>query len=517
MASIAPGTQREDERPELVLTAPWGGLVADAPPLLITEQGKYFSVVNNLISYGGFLRQNNALLAFTSIPAPNEGINGIGAFEDATGTRHQFAITKTRLLEYNYGGSVWAAKTGALTGGNTDVFSWTIVGGKLCFCQGVDKVKLWDGGANFVDADAAAVPAKYLCEFGTHLLACNTIEAGPTNAPQRVRWTGAGDPTDWSSANAGQNDLFNDLGPITGVVKIGQSAYILQERGITQVTLTGNGLKPFQFTPLYANEKGCIAPWSVSHIGNAIIYVSSDNIYLFDGSVATPLCDKSISGFRVQLASAVLTDIMTGPATLNIFGKAVQKFVGTQLVTPFNAYLLRTPSKSWIFNIDEMAWYSFGTTSPQGMFGEVYLNNTTRFPSVVMCGDYLTSPGKINVIDLVARAIAVGTWEFKIGPVFLNDLRHYKTLKRVRIKLRNNSYTFPQITIQITNDRLDVQTKTVTSASNPHDTTKELFFDFSLPGWYFTVDVFGALDDTNCAISEIGFLFDVGGEVTKTT
>lgn len=539
MANLPPNTLRPDEHPEVSIRTPFGGYVTNAP-YDVGERGRFLSAMQAMAPWEGVLHGMPALASVAqNTPATQGVIINCGAFDRADGTRIQFAITNgfvgganpARLLSYNYAGSAWAAVgagSGALDGGLDRPFSFAVVGQKLCFSRGGSRpVQVWDGvSATHSDAAVGATPARFLFELGTHLLACYTVEGG-VDAPQRVRWTGAGDPTDWTSANAGQTDLFNDLGPITGCIKIGQQGFIFQRNGITLVTLTGNGLAPFKFTPLFVREKGAV-PYTVQGVGANAMYVSEDDVYIFDG--ASHVGVGSIENLEFSVNAGVTSEILSQIKTTLASGHLVSSYGCISISNvPMRCYWLRTDLTTWMFNANERSWsrdplngYAVGT------MGAFYAAQADISPAMLVAPpppQYLNTVYQLNMDASTVPLNA--SWSLTTHPIFCGDQRHSKTVKRVRLKYLRNSAPSP-ITVQISNEggTTQQQTNVKESVVVDRDTIGVTFGDFSLPGHWFKVSIVaprtlglstaGFGPGKTWGIVEIALLFDVGGEITKT-
>src|ERR1700690_360146 len=266
MSGIPPNTLRQDEQPEFPTVGPFGGIQSEVTPGRVESLG-FLDAMNIMFRKAGAYTRPQVYL----LPAVNGALVGVADFYDVNGSRHQVVMTPTSMFQWDTGtGAFDEQVTGVLTGSAAQLFTSAVVADQLLFCQGVDVVQVWNGiTAGFGPVSGTAVPAKYLAELDFSLLACNTIESGQS-ATQRVRWTGAGNPADWTSFAAGQVDLFNDLGPITGVSKLYQQAYIWQQWGITQVIPTGQAAAPWDFIPMGVKAKGCIIPHSLASFGEDI-------------------------------------------------------------------------------------------------------------------------------------------------------------------------------------------------------------------------------------------------------
>src|SRR5437899_8277743 len=326
---------RSEELYEFPFLGPFGGVQSELPPDLI--EGLGFLDSQNILFRKGVAYARPAFNSVAAIPNPQEALIGVANFFNKPGTEIQGVFTPTRLLRWNGVSATWTPITGtAFTGASSNLFQTAVVNYKLCFSNGIDPVKTWDGiGTTYLDV-ANAVPARYLMELDTHLVVANTVELG-TALTQRVRYTGAGDPTDWTSFNAGAYDAFNSLGPINGLAKLYQAGYLMQQLGITQVIPTGIGVFPFRFVPLTSKGRGCISPYSLATFGEELaVYVGKDNVYTFDGSNSIPIGDSRIDGRRrVGARSRIFADL----STINPVS-ALAWITTTVNGQPFNAYCL---------------------------------------------------------------------------------------------------------------------------------------------------------------------------------
>lgn len=459
MAGVPPNTLRQTELSEFPLRGPFGGIQSDLPIDLIEQYG--FSSIQNLLLINGIARPFGG---FVPVLSTSSQFCGMAEFFNGLGQKLVLTI-QPGLARVNWYSAFPTGAATALTGTLSSAltpFSFSVVGGKLCFCQGIDKVKYWDGVATtFQDTSASAVPARYLFELGNHLLALYTIDGGVAN-PQRVHYTGAGDPTDWTSFNSGQVDLFNDMGPIAGGFKLGQGGFIVQAGGITQVQLTGLGLQPFAFYPMFRRGRGSPYPYTISVYGDLAGYADTNDIFLFDGTQAIPIGGQPVDGKRrIGARSAIMADLQKVAPTVPfaVMIAAAQGF-------SFRAYCLFIGQAVWVYNIEESNWTHL-------VFG-----STNNLPSYIFTGFLTSSTKSIRIEDLVGPIFAqswspatlessptiediqladtngnvapfpvlnmktkADAWSLTV-PLVFQDNRHTKTIKKIRLE-----YTvYPDIT-----------------------------------------------------------------------
>lgn len=519
---------RSTELPELVISGPFGGIQSECGRRQIEDTG--FGDVLDVIFQDGQLYPRRTL---STIPAPatTNGIRGIFDFYNFQGIRITGVFTDSGVWKWNSTTSTWTQITGTLTA-SQNLFSWTVVAGKLCFSQGIDKVQQWDGAATtFGPTDATnAVPAYHLGELNTHLIACPTVEGG-TFAPQRIRWTGVGDPTDWTSFSSGESDLFNDLGPITGWKKIYQQGYVFQQWGVVQQVPTGNGSVPWDFVPLSSKSKGLYYPYSLSGYGEFAIYVGKDNVYLFNGSSSQPIGEMPLQGRAwIGARDRILADLVTNGNPNTVYGYYTTSTNGQE----FETYILVIPSASvWIYSVKESSWTRIGlgeiVAPPPTVVGSFYTGAALRINQLVgpISSQNWTFIGLANSIP-PTDSIAFGgnsggyvglfdlsgtprTCSVTTGSLCFQDTRHSKNVRHVRLTCE--AYQAFDVTVNAQNEQGQLETKYFVVAADPGTTSYQVL-PFHIPGVFITFTItFNTTVVGAFAISEIAFGYDIGAEV----
>lgn len=405
---------------------------------------------------------------------PDTGIyeqwTSIFDFFTVGGVRIQVAATLTQL--YYNSPTGWVRLFGVFNGTDSVPMSFAVVGQKLCMSNGVDVIKIWDGTQSGpVDAYVdelnpllSAPAAKYLFEFGNHLIAANLVTNG-SSAYQRYQWSGAGDPTDWTSFDSGEDDLSNDLGPINGGLKLFTYGYIFQQLGIVQLQLTGNAAAPFYAQPLSARSKGLVVPRSLCANGESTCYyVGQDNVYMFDGTTSSPVGDMPYQGrSRLGARSRIFADLMLVSVD-DIFG-----FVSTSVNgNPYNAYWLVIPNVStWVFHIDDQTWTRWTVNGKPTCVGNYLNNNLIRIADLIgTIAEQQWTPATLtddNPYTSVMIGFADGStglfdftgwseepWYIVTGEMDYGDPRHESDTKKLRISYKDNGACLVQV--QFTNE-----------------------------------------------------------------
>lgn len=510
---------RSEELYEAALTGPFGGIQSELPLTGIEAFG--FADVSNFLFRKGAAYVRPGWTALPAFPAPaNEPILAIADFFNVNGVHIQCVLTPTRLLQFLNG--AWVVITGpAFTGGPAQLFSWDALNYKLCFSQGIDKVFIWDGIApTYVQSSVNAPAALYMAEVGLHLV------TSTLTIPQRYIWSGIGDPTDWTGLTSGLNDNVNNLGPINGILKIGQLGYGFHQNGILQIIPTGIGLAPFAFQPIINATQGLIAPYTLSHLDDKgrelATYLGIDNVYVFDGSSIEPIGDMPIDGRRrLGARSRILVDVMAAnPKT--IYGFNTYSING-QI---FKAYWLVVPNVSvWVYNYDESNWTRFTYNKQITTIGNFFKNSGIRIIDLVgtiqaqnwtpltlqgnnpfeglLLGFKDGTPGYVDFTNYSELPASITS-----GKLIFGDRRHKKNVKAFRLSFTDlGASTF---TITLTNEKGQTETHTFTIGSGSGDDLNYVQ-EFKLPGLRFQF-VVSVPAGTPTAIVEFAPIYDVGGE-----
>jgi hypothetical protein len=195
----------------------------------------------------------------------------------------------------------------------------------------------------------------YLGELGFHLILLNTVEdvgGVETTFPQRVRWSQSGVPTQWDAAanpNAGNNDMLDVPDAITGFLTIGKVGFILRVNGISMMSLTGQGQKPFQFDHLWASDRGIGNAYSqaCASYGPLGVIVSTEEIYKLTASDFDPIGGGARDKILNDLADA------TGVPVASVVPGLHRRHIHLQykLVIPVNNMCVM-----WSYGFEDKVW-----------------------------------------------------------------------------------------------------------------------------------------------------------------
>ncbi len=510
---------RSEELYEAALTGPFGGVQSELPSTEIEEFG--FVDVKNFLFRKGTASVRPGWTALPPFPlTPNEPIMAVADFFNASGAHIQCVLTPTKLWQFLAGG--WTQITGPAFGGTSaQLFSWDVLNYKLCFSQGVDKVWTWDGiAATYVQSSANAQPLKYMAEIGLHLVGVNPA------IPQRYYWTGIGDPTDWTSFSSGLNDNVNNLGPINGLLKLGQYGYGFHQNGILQIVPTGIGLFPFSFGSIINATQGCIAPYSLDHFDDRgrelAVYLGVDNVYIFDGTPVEPIGDMPIDNRRrLGARSRILTDVLTVNPQI-IYGFPTYSINGQV----FRAYWLVIPGVSvWVYNFDEGNWTQFTYNKTITSIGNFFKNSVVRIVDLIgtiqaqtwtpatlqqnnpfegfLLGFNDGTAGYVDFTNYSEIAVSITS-----GKLLFKDRRHEKTVRKFRLSFVDLGQT--TYTITLTNNQGQSETHSFTIGSGSGDVLSYVQ-EFNISGLRLQY-VVSAPALSPASIVEFAPMYDIGGE-----
>jgi hypothetical protein len=500
---------RQDEAPEYPFAGPFGGLQSEVSPSQIGNTG--FADVQNIIfrnSSARLVPEFKPLIAAS--PNSAEHIMGIWDFFDKGGGRHSGVFTRTGMYEFNR--NIWSnVPPGAtlndyevgqpLQGLGNQFFQTAIVGYKMFFCQGSNNIQFYDGGVTQSQSPTPGVPgpnsyftadtygtviappgliythffppvAQYLMELDFHLVVGYGSQASEAvQEPMEanfVAWSAAGDGTNWYTYDAGSENLYNNLGRITGMTRLFQTGYIFQQQGVTQVVPTGVALSPFQFITMGAYAKGNTFRYSLASFGEMVAcYVGRDDVYVFDGTSSQPIGQHPIDGNRrLGARTKIMQDLWAAQAYYVQSSGTDNTRVWSVITTAANgvtheAYWLFIPelNKCWVYNFDESNWAQlfFQSGRLQGPAASQFWAEPSDFPlpmtgykdSLVIADnlnnnlDYLdfSTPGSVPTTGSIYSSDG---WYIKSGELDFDDNRHEHTVNKIRMVLDDvaNPMTF---------------------------------------------------------------------------
>lgn len=292
---------------------------------------------------------------------------GADAFRGTVdGTAVNFAGDETHL--YLWDGTAWN-DVSRLAGGDYatpsdggwefEQFNNTVIA-----TNGVDDMQSWSIGAssNFSALSGSPPVARYIATVRDFLFAghLDTNTAG-------VRWSEQFNQAGWT---VGQNqsdlqDLPNN-GAVTGIVG-GQYGVIFQQHGINLATYVGPDLV-FQFDQV-ADDRGCIAPKSISTVEQTTFFLDSDGFFRIDGG-------QSIQPIGRQRVDRTFTEDVNRTYLHRITSALDHDNKIYYVSYPSNSSADGTPDSILVYNfeIDRWAKLNFGVDALFNMYASLGLS-----------------------------------------------------------------------------------------------------------------------------------------------
>lgn len=514
-----------EELREFPTVGPFGGIQSELPLSLIEDYG--FADTQNICFRMGEAQHRPSYVPLPAIPALGFGeyVTTFAAFYDSLGLQQQVIFTNNgNLRPLKWDGAAFSNIAGPVLPLVSSILpvAVSVLKQELCFSMGGPfngvQVYLYDPQAApgvFTLSSANSPKALSLAEINLHLMTSNILVPGPGLAAQRYQWSGAGDPTDWVSFNAGLSDQFVDLGPAFGLQKLGQFGFGYHPKGIIQVIPTGNGIAPFAFIPINTGGIGLVkALYSLQKISlggtDCSIFAAQDNIYLFNQTTLDAIGDAPI-GQRRRLGarSRIMADIAL--SGLNNTRSWVTAAPGG---SPFLAYYLLCSKSNtdptlcplWVYNFDEANWTRWIFNKVPRAIGDFVLNPGSAAPVDTKIGIGFID-GSVGYLDFNNSGSETSSI-ITSGKLILGDRRHKKTVTKFRIVFTDKGpVTF---TITVTNESGVSDQDSITLGTGSGDNLTAVL-SVKVTGLRFQYTL-TAPANSKFGVVELTPLYDIGGE-----
>lgn len=313
-------------------------------------------------------------------PDGNNPMLGQNSFRDGNGQLHTCAFTNRGLFQLNANNNPPGVNQWTLVG-TSPLLSGTPVSSRsfanqLYYTNGTAALYTWDGLSDTpsnvtnltssyggTSQNPSTVGGYYLYEINNQLCLLNVtlynygvsgnIPAGSiTQFPQRIWWSANGIPNVWDpevNTSAGYNDFLDVPDLLTGVIALGEIAYIFRNNGITQQTITGNAYAPFYFDHLWSSEYGIgnVYPWSIAQYGSIGFFISTENIYQMAVNDFEPIGGNARDAIMADLANSVLNPV----------GAVISSYAyGYIYLTYQIAIPLQNQTNMYFYSIEDKNW-----------------------------------------------------------------------------------------------------------------------------------------------------------------
>lgn len=314
--------------------------------------------MSNCYVYEGRLAKRPGFAMFPSgMASLGSQIMGIFSTQDEENNTHLIACTLTGVKKYDFATNAWTSLTGtALTGGDTQWFSFETSQNSIVFCQGADKIQRHDistVSTTYTVLNANAPITRYLTRFADRLISAYTVEGG-VSKPFRVRRPVASDHTDWTGSGSGFTDQTEYPYHLRGIRKLGEGMAVYTERSIHMAERTGQGLAPYAIrvktegVGLYAERTLTPLPGSSGHV-----FMGNDDVYVFNGiqerGVALPVRDYIFNQVTPSSIRANFGIVMSDTQEYLLFACQGGN---------------TTPNAVWVLNYGRGIWYPWAVSGP---------------------------------------------------------------------------------------------------------------------------------------------------------
>lgn len=225
----------------------------------------------------------------TDVPALAAQCRGAAVVTKLDATRRIFAGTQTKLYELSAGSWSDVSKAGSYVGGTDSRWSITQFGDTTVAANGVEAIQSTSSGS-FASIATAPI-AEIVFSVGAFVMALNTIDG--TYGTQQDRWwcCGSYDVSTWTPSTttlATTGRLVSTPGPILAGGRLGEYAVVYKQRAVYLGQYVG-APEVWSFTQVPGGEAGCVGKEAWCDVGNAHVFVGTENIWAFDGTRPTPI------------------------------------------------------------------------------------------------------------------------------------------------------------------------------------------------------------------------------------
>lgn len=216
---------------------------------------------------------------------------GAAVLQKTSGTRRTIAGTQTNLYELASG--TWSdVGGGTYTGSSENRWCFAQFGDVALATNDTEEIQ-YSTATTFV-AISGAPKARIIVSVPNFVVALNTNDGASSatfgDSPDRWWSCAFQDPKDWAPSDATQatsGRLLGGGGELTAGAAFGSGLVAYKAREMFLGQYVGRPYV-FQFDRV-PGDQGCVGPEAVVDIGGAHVFVGEDNIWLFDGSRASPI------------------------------------------------------------------------------------------------------------------------------------------------------------------------------------------------------------------------------------
>lgn len=337
-------------------------------------------VMNNVRSFKGKLEASPGVTRFVPNTVSGVPLN-IQAWVDDAGNTLFVILTDTKIYSVNPSTLALTDITnvgGDYTGGPGGFWDAIIFQNLLISTNKADQIQKWDGvAANVVDLGGSPPKAGTIAALLTYLLIADTTDA---DGPRVVRWPDSGNAEGWAlggSSDEGYLIVYQGPGAILKLLQMGEVVIGYRQSSVHLFFYIG---PPFIIGQRQLfNDHGIIGRRAVTTLNQRHIYWGSDNVYIFDGAVPTPIATEVINDMQQSFDPAY-------PDNIHLFVDHTTRCVYFCYPTVGS---IGVPTDAWVWSYQDNAWW----------------NESLR----------ATCSGRSHKVTGVTWDAAVGTWDAATG------------------------------------------------------------------------------------------------------
>lgn len=342
----------------------------------------------------------------------------------------------------------------------------------LVFTNGVDVPRYYDSAECVVVPNLPASGvflAKTVHIFNNHLVFMHTTEGG-TVYPQRVRRSDTGDFSEWTTGNAGYDDLLDTSDFIIGGAKLGSYLIAYKEKTIVRIEWVGTDDRLFNYNTIITGH-GIVSQNAIIDIGDGHIIISNDNIYKYRGDYSLEPIGESV--YNTMFGN---TGEIDPTYKKRSFGFYVEELSEAWFFFPTAGNT--APNKLLRYSLVDKSWWPREFASNFVGFG--YYKKTNAVTWATATGTWAEQQGKWNSSSLLANS----------PTILLCDAANLQVVEYDYTNKTDNNTAITYV----------METK---DFYNPNYKTRLDFLDLMLKGNLITIDVSINQGDTWDNIAEV--------------
>lgn len=279
----------------------------------------YSPKMNNFDVVKGILTKRKGY--FTLGGTLTDPILGVVEYESLTGVKTLLAFTTKKQYKLDYSDATsptWVNITYQVTsadvnwtGAESDGFDYVIASGTdsmgtyvkwIIITNGVDVPRYWDGATSkfvlYAPDYTSFTTCKALRMFFNHLILVNVTKG--SNNGQMIAWSDAQSLTQFNTGLSGEAVIPGVKGSFVRAEQLGDRMVLYSTNSMCTMTYVGG--TDIYSVELVGDETRLLSPKSIANLGAFHMFLSQENVFLFDGSrLMRTMGDKIYRQYREEV------------------------------------------------------------------------------------------------------------------------------------------------------------------------------------------------------------------------